>query len=376
MADGTGARIMNTASRRAFALWLMLFLFLFAPMVRAQDVALTPDAQVTADDKLRLRIAPSLESGVLTLLNPATPLTILGLSRDRDWLQVEIPDGDIGWVSAHYVDVFINLEAAFPDTRGRVRLPAAVADHVRQIYAAGQRLGNHAHVFAKVGDSITVSMLMLNPIGDGIYALGDYGYLQGVINFYRAAETRDGHNSFNDKSLAAQVGWTTYRVLNPDERDPDQCLDGESPLLCEYRVLKPSAALIMFGTNDVSVLTEDHYRANLNLIVQRTIDQGIIPILSTIPVRLGFEDRVQAFNRIIAEVARDHVIPLLDYGGAMLALGRAALDVDGAHPSVPPKGYAGAADFSAANLHYGYVIRNLTALQMLDAVWHVTAGAN
>ena len=343
-------------------------------MTYAQDATPTPDAQV-ANDQLRLRAAPSLTSGVLTLLDPATPLTILGISADRDWLQVEVPDGDTGWVSAAYVDVFINLDAAFPDTSGRVRLPADVAAHVRQIYAVGQPMGNHANVFAKVGDSITVSVLMLNPIGDGIYNLGAYGYLQRMINFYRAGQTRDGHNAFNDKSLAAAVGWTTYRVLNPDERDLDLCQEGESPLLCEYRVLQPSVALIMFGTNDVSVLTEDHYHANLSLIVQRTIDHGIIPILSTIPVRLGFADRVQTFNRIIVAVARDHAIPLLDYGGAMLPLGAAGLDVDGAHPSVPPKGYAGAADFSADNLHYGYVIRNLTALQMLDAVWRVTAGA-
>jgi hypothetical protein len=46
----------------------------------------------------------------------------------------------------------------------------------------------------------------------------------------------------------------------------------------------------------------------------------------------------------------------------------AGLAPDGTHPSIPPKGYKGSADFRASNLYYGYVIRNLTALQMLDAV--------
>ncbi|MEO8397240.1 MAG: SGNH/GDSL hydrolase family protein, partial [Chloroflexota bacterium] len=172
--------------------------------------------------------------------------------------------------------------------------------------------------------------------------------------------------------LAAKVGWTTYRVLNPVESDPTLCEDGESPLLCEYRILQPSVALIMFGTNDVSVLDPNNYRANLNQIVQLTEARGIIPILSTIPVRIRYEAQVVQFNQIIVDVAAQHAIPLVDYGGAMLPLGSDGFDLDKVHPSVPPKGYAGAADFRTDNLYYGYVIRNLTALQMLDLVWQAT----
>ncbi|MFN8563236.1 MAG: hypothetical protein U0703_16850 [Anaerolineae bacterium] len=79
------------------------------------------------------------------------------------------------------------------------------------------------------------------------------------------------------------------------------------------------------------------------------------------------------FNQIVTEIAAEYAIPMVDYGGAMLALGDGGLDLDGVHPSVPPKGYEGAADFSADNLYYGYVVRNLTALQILDAVWRSTA---
>ena len=81
-----------------------------------------------------------------------------------------------------------------------------------------------------------------------------------------------------------------------------------------------------------------NYRANLSRIVELTEAQGIIPILSTIPLRDGFEERVQEFNQIVVEVAQEHAIPLLDYGAAMLPLGAGGLDLDGAHPSVPPRG--------------------------------------
>jgi hypothetical protein len=40
---------------------------------------------------------------------------------------------------------------------------------------------------------------------------------------------------------------------------------------------------------------------------------------------------------------------------------------DGVHPSPAPAGHN--ADFQPQYLGYGYTIRNLTALQALDAVW-------
>jgi hypothetical protein len=356
----------------ALALTLFLALSLSLSPARAQT-ALPPntDGQVMPEIPLRLRVAPGTSYAILRLLDPLTPLTILGVSTDRGWLRVQVPDGTMGWVSAEYVNVFIDLLAEFPHG-GAARLTPDVAAHVAQVYALGQARGNNPNVFAKVGDSITVSILTLNPIGDGIYNLGEYTYLEDVIDFYRAGATRDGHNSFNETPLAAAIGWTTYRVLDPAESDPALCSPSESPLLCEYRLLKPSVSLIMLGTNDVSILDTASYRANLETIVQLSEAQGIIPILTTIPDRDGFEERSRVFSQIIANVAAEYAIPLIDYGGAMSALGRDAFDEDNVHPSVPPKGYEGAADFREFNLRYGYVLRNLTALQMLDAVWRTT----
>ncbi len=367
------ARICRGGARCALVLMLLQLL---TPFAYAQT---SPDAQVIDGISLRLRAAPSLDAPILSMLEPRTPLTVLGLSSDRDWLQVETVNAEgtstLGWVYREYVDLNLDLDAAFPEGAASIRLPDPVVTHIRQLYAVGQQRGNRANVFAKVGDSITVSILTLNPIGEGLYKLADYGYLQDVIDFYTPALTRNGHNSFNEETVAAAIGWTTYRVLDPEEGDPDLCASDELPLLCEYRLIQPSVSLIMFGTNDVSVLIPEHFRFNLGKIVDLTEAQGIIPILTTIPVREGYEDRVPQFNAIIVGVAQQHALPWVDYGGAMLALGADGLDLDGAHPSIPPKGYTGAADFSTPNLRYGYVLRNLTALQMLDAVWRTTAGS-
>ncbi len=351
---------------------LILFAAVVGGAVYAQETQ--PDAQVLIDVTLRLREAPTTASETLALLQPVTPLALLGVSADREWLNVRLDDGSVGWVAADYVELFIDLDALFPGGTSESRLSPDVIAHVQQIFAAGQARGNHADVFAKVGDSLTVSSLTLHPLGVGVYNLGDYDYLQGVIDFYAGGQTRDGRNSFNDDSVAAGIGWTTYRVLDPEEDKPELCLPEESPLLCEYRLLQPSVSLIMFGTNDVSILESRHYRANLNRIIDLSEAQGIIPVLTTIPLRVDWEMRSHEFNAIISEVARQRAIPVIDYGGAMLPLGDAGLDLDQVHPSVPPKGFEGAADFREGNLSYGYVLRNLTALQVLDAVWRVTAG--
>jgi hypothetical protein len=36
---------------------------------------------------------------------------------------------------------------------------------------------------------------------------------------------------------------------------------------------------------------------------------------------------------------------------------------------LPPRGHDGVADFRPENLSYGYLIRNLSALQVLNALW-------
>ncbi len=356
---------------------LLLWVCLIAPRV-VMAAGCAADAWVVADS-LRLREAPTTESGIVGILNSQTELMILRRTEANDWLYVRAPDGAYGWVSAEFTQVSVDL-ATIPTEAGI--LPLAVVEHVREIFMQphpltpspqaemgkdGESLveilstNNIANVFSKVGDSITVAHHFLEPIGEGLYDLGEYGDLQAAIDYYEA-------DSFSQISMAAGIGWTTAAVLSARFADPERCNEGEIPLECEYRRTKPAVALIMFGTNDVSHLEPDTFCANMRKITQISIDRGIIPVLSTIPNRVGEEEAVARFNQIVVTVAREYTVPLWDYGAAMRDLPDGGLDIDGAHPSIPPAGYDGAADFRANNLYYGYVIRNLTALQMLDAV--------
>jgi hypothetical protein len=242
-----------------------------------------------------------------------------------------------------------------------------VAAKVREIFWNGQQLGNRPDVFSKIGDSITVSNNFLAPIGDNLYNLGDFDYLQSVIDRFSGAQLRSG-NSFKNTSLAATVGWSANAALSPGSADRSICQSGESPLECEYRVNRPSVALIFFGTNDAGYRSPEEFRSDMEQIVRISEEMGVIPVISTVPYRPGLESAINRLNDALLEIAEAHSLPIWDYAAMMSALPNGGLSSDNIHPSIGPGGYSSAVDFTPDNLRYGYVMRNLTALQMLDKV--------
>jgi GDSL-like Lipase/Acylhydrolase family len=242
-----------------------------------------------------------------------------------------------------------------------------VTDHARQIYLAGQASGNRANVFSKVGDSITISPQFLYPLGDeGLVNLHDYGYLHEVLDRFSTEWVRTG-DSFANNSLAAKGAWSSWSVLSPSAANHAICLANESPLRCEYRVSRPSIALIMLGTNDVMSTSNDAYRANMERIIKDTLDRNIIPVLTAIPAfhRTGYEGRPAELNDIQASLAQAYDIPFWNYWAAVQSLPNEGLSSDGIHPSWA----ANSANFTAENLQFGQTVHNLTALQVLDILW-------
>src|SRR5262249_46648555 len=143
--------------------------------------------------------------------------------------------------------------------------------------------GNNGRVFVKVGDCLTYRWIFMNVFGYGTYNLGKYGALQNVINYFSAPVRAGVPNSFVTDSQAAANGFNSSAVLDPEWSNPQVCLKDEGPLFCEYRLNKPSYAVIMFGTSDVLVMTLDQFSLFMHEIVDDTIRAGIIPILSTFP---------------------------------------------------------------------------------------------
>lgn len=330
-----------------------------------------PDGRVASEDiPLRLRAGPGLDFAVLDLLPDGTPLAITGRTADSSWLQVHTLDQyRAGWVYGEYVDASIDLQTR-PISTSQLsfsHLISGISDNARLIFQRGQTRGNRPNVFAKVGDSITTSHHMFQPIGEGKYDLSEYDYLLPAIDYFRQAEP--ARNNFTRRSVAAGVGWNAAAVLLPAFADPNQCLPDEIPLACEYRLIRPAFALIMFGTNDVGYVPDIDYRHNLERIVRLSIEHGVVPVVSTVPPRIGYDEKVLRFNQIVRDIAYQFDVPLWDYHYAMAFYARTSLAFDGVHPSLPPRGHEDAASFREENLPYGYVLRNLSALHVLDALW-------
>lgn len=377
------------------SIWLTLVMLLPLGVIAVQSDASTTISGNTIA-LVNLRSGPGTSYGVVAILDSQTPVNFTGRNASSTWLQADA-QGNVGWLFYIFVNVEGNVmhlpvvdadaptsaatpsapagrdetpsEAAVPPVDAPVAVVPAISGTAREIFLRGLELGNRPDVFSKVGDSITASNLFLDPIGNGGLVLDQYAYLQPVVDYFSQTPAGD-HFSFANTSVAARSGWTAHDLLDPDRASTDVCVAGESPLMCEYRLTRPAVALIMLGTNDIGWVDPAVYETNLRQIVQISIDSGVIPVISTIPDQFGTYGggRVGQFNDIIRQVAADYGIPLWDYWLAMQPLPESGLGGDGIHPSYDPHtGETGL--FTADGLRYGYNMRNLTALMVLDAVW-------
>jgi hypothetical protein len=340
-------------------------------------------------NRVRLRKAPGTAGEILTILDPSAQLTVIGRTADNQWLQVLVAPGVTrGWVAALYARLpdlspipaarleqlpvqGVALEASpTPTTAFTASIPpwlTGISSRTRAIYLRGQQLGNRRNVFSKIGDSITAAPQFLYPIGFGQYELGAYGNLANAVAFFSQENARAG-NSFANQSLAAVSGWTADKLLTPGFAYPEIC-GTDTPLVCEYKQTRPAIALILIGSNDSGSGFPEVFAEQLRQIVEISLEMGVIPVLSTIPPKNfdeNQEQRVQAWNSVIRAIAAQYEVPLWDYHANMLGLPNRGISSDGLHPSVPPDGAA--ARFTPENLQYGYTVRNLNALQVLDAL--------
>jgi hypothetical protein len=254
-------------------------------------------------------------------------------------------------------------------------LDPGLTRHLEKIASRGERLGNHPGVVAKIGDSITASPSFLQALACGPARLGEWSELRGTLGFFgRTAVPRGSEeaqcsvsNSYSRLGVAAVGGWRAADALMPRESFTE--CQGLPAVTCELRLIRPSVALVMFGTNDLEDLTATEFRLDLARVARRVSAAGTIPVISTIPprARRPFSQRVARFNAEIAALAENRALPLWNYWRQLAAPGvsREGLSRDGVHPSIicPP---CTAIDFRPVGLRQGYARRNLGALLVLD----------
>lgn len=254
-------------------------------------------------------------------------------------------------------------------------LGPVVTDHLERVEDRGERLGNGPGVFAKIGDSITASPSFLQALACEQPRWGAWAGLGATLEFFGATAVPPGSeearcavsNSFSRLGVAAVGGWRVVDALSPRESFPE--CEGLPAVSCELRLLRPSVALIMFGTNDLEDFTAVQFRRDLARLTRLVSGAGTIPVLSTIPPRARplFSGRVARFNAEIAALAENRALPLWNFWRELVEPGvpHLGLSGDGVHPSVlcPP---CTAIDFRPAGLQQGYALRNLGALRVLD----------
>jgi|GEM_PF-683910 len=368
------------------------------------------DAFVSNEQGVNVRTGPSTRfNPPLETLDQGDLINMVAVSTDGTWYEVETASGQIGWVFGEMITLnrdMPNLEQKFIETptaspeplvlvnnnsgqpvvlgvdgsasttntttntnttssvnvvtgsgSGSIANVVSISSRTRQIYQSGLSRGNNPRVFVKVGDSITNNQPFLNGYGSGEYNLGTYGYLQDSINYF-------DNSAFTRNSIAAESGFNAAAVRDPIWSPPN-CLANESPLNCEYRTMKPSLAIIMYGSLDVQLYGADAFRGYLNQVVQDTISQGIVPVLTTFPNGADYyPSQCEEFNNVIRSIATAEQIPLIEFRNPALGLPDRGVGSDKFHLSLNGTSYYIA--LNGEQNQFGLTLRNMLTLQALD----------
>lgn len=229
-----------------------------------------------------------------------------------------------------------------------------VTEAARGLYQQGVAQGGNPRAFSKIGDGeiSTTWFLTMFDLEVSIYDLGGFQDLSGVIENFQG--------SFGRQSISARSGFNTTRILDPALANPMLCHSGESPLECELRLHNPSIAVLSLGTNQVHRSGE--FEAGMRQILGELLDRRVLPILSTKGDNLEGDHRI---NRAIACLAQEYEVPLWNFWAAIQPLPNHGLQPDLEHLT-----YSGTNDFDdSLAMQSAWTVRNLTALQALDAIW-------
>jgi len=232
----------------------------------------------------------------------------------------------------------------------------------REIYNHGIDIGRNQHAFSKIGDCQSITTYFLKNFDQpGFYNLGDYTTLQETIDWFSGSFSRD--------SLSVKGGLNAAAILSPLRADPKLCEPNENPIACEFRLHNPSIAII--SLEEWWLNHPEKYESYMRQIIEYSIQNGVVPILATKADNL---EGNHVINKIIARLSIEYDIPLWNFWLAVQPLQNHGLI------KVDPSGKADMFHLTRRVGYYyfnnpvarrsGWSVRNLTALQVLDAVRH------
>ena len=242
-------------------------------------------------------------------------------------------------------------------------IPTSISPKMRDVYKNGLALGNNPHAFSKVGDcqNICDAFLCLYDKKGG-YKLNqpypirgypqpsyhpggsDFAYLQESIDYFAG--------SWGRESIAVEGGFNFPAVFSPLRADPEFCNPGETPLVCELRLHKPSFVIIGMEYW-YKGRTAENYEKYLRKTVEYALEQGIIPILEAKADNLEMDHSI---NLTTARIAYEYETPFWNFWRAAQKMTDKGMDIRRDHEN---------------GFHITFeaqLIRSFTALQTLHAL--------
>jgi hypothetical protein len=230
-------------------------------------------------------------------------------------------------------------------------IPEGVSVSMIELYQQGLDAGNAPKRFSKIGDCQNISTYFLATFDKpDRYDLGEYTVLQDTIDWYAGSFKRD--------SAAVRGGLNVAAVQNALFTKSKDCKKGENPLACEIRANNPSVVLVSY--EELWDGNTQKYTRYYESMIQYLLDHKVVPILGTTANN-------QAANRIVADLAVKYDLPVWNLWAALQPLRNHGI-VDGFHLTQWDNIFNFA---SSARTYSGWHVRNLTALQALDAVHRV-----
>ena len=256
----------------------------------------------------------------------------------------------------------------------------------QQLSATGKTAG----FITLLGDSITYA----NPFGQ--WARSGSGKTTAdttICNWMNVGNWGNGSNTSNNGwylaawdvpsrngSFTARSGITTSQYLAGTYSLPSMDLmfttgftnpDGK-----QYR--DAHMAVILLGTNDIPSGNTTLLTSNLGSIIDKLKAARIIPILTTVPPRVGYDTTVSSFNAAIRNLASARKIPLIDFWSeitrrrAGTTWQNTLIGSDGVHPTASGGGYTTTSSpytsSGAALSNVGYLLRCWLTVQKIAEV--------
>ena len=222
-----------------------------------------------------------------------------------------------------------------------------ISENALQIYLNGLEAGTNPQLFSIVGDcqNIPGGSLFRKVNWEDFSMPPELDYLQPTLENFRTIWSRE--------PVTVDGGFIPASMFSTYWTDTDRCYPIETPLECKFRLNNASILLISIGS-DQEAGTGDDFDHHMRKIVEYSIENNVLPIISTdaYATEEGF-----SLNLIMAQIAYDYDIPLWNFWAAVQDLPNHGLKEDNFHISAE-----------------AFAIKRITGVQVLHAVLTAAQG--